>query len=350
MKFSIFTLLLFIFISCSNEKNENANNSIIVLTPTKNNSINEQLLSADHYVTTNSFLLIIEEDLEDGKFKFFDTDKNFELKHEFGKSGDGPNEFTNFISQPIQNISSNELSIYDWSSKKLRPYKIDATTSDFKTTLSKEFTLPPQFMIAQQAAFINDSTIITVSGSSDGLVTFLNTNSGVTSYFNEIEHNISAIENNRSRRAHFDSYVSINYSDKLIAVAPRYLPELYIIDFEGNIVHQYTLEPEFKVNPNFNQYNDKAYFRDVTSSENYIYAMFYGKSHTELEEIIENVDVKDISFTKVMVFDWSGNLVKTYQLNGGVYPYISVDKNDSKIYTNNSLSAENSGIVIFDLE
>lgn len=350
MKYVLILLTPIVFLSCVGVEKENTPNSIIELNPQQNVAINEQLLSADHFSVIGSSLLIIEEKLEDGKFKFFSTDGKLELKYEFGKSGDGPNEFTNFISQPIQNISSNELSIYDWSSKKLRSYKIDATTSVFKTTLSKEFTLPPQFMIAQQAAFINDSTIITVSGSSDGLVTFLNTNSGVTSYFNEIEHNISAIENNRSRRAHFDSYVSINYSDKLIAVAPRYLPELYIIDFEGNIVHQYTLEPEFKVNPSFNQYNDKAYFRDVTSSENYIYAMFYGKSHTELEEIIENVDVKDMSFIKVMVFDWSGNLVKTSLLNGGLYPYISVDKNDSKIYTNNSLSADNSGIVIFDLE
>lgn len=350
MKYVLILITAVICLSCTSEKKETTPNSIIELNPQQNIAINEQLLSADHFTVIGSSLLIIEEKLEEGKFKFFSADEKLEPKHEFGKQGSGPNEFTNFIAQPIQNISSNSVSIYDWSAKKLRSFSINTNTADFTITNTKEFTLPPQFMIAQQATFLNDSTIITVSGSSDGFVSFFNTNTGLTSYFNDLNYNISAIEDNRSSRAHYDSFVSINHSEKLIAVAPRYLPTIYIIDFEGNVVHRHSLNPDFKVNPNFDEYNDKAYFRDVTSSKNYIYAMYYGKSHNEIEEIVDNENPENYNFTKVMVFDWTGNLVKTYQLNGGLYPYISVDKNDSKIYTTNPFSKDNSGIVIFDLK
>lgn len=343
-------LCILTMISCIDNTGINSDSSHIILHPEAESRIDKEVLDPSHFSIQDSILVVIEEDLENNKFKLFSINENHNLLTSFGNQGNGPNEFSGSITQPISDASNQSLTIFDWINKRLQLFELKKNKEIFIINKIEEYILPPSLLLAQKAGFINDSTVITVGGSSNGWVSFVNTKSDLINYFDYDKYEISKVDNPRKRSYFYDSNVSINSTKKLIAVAPRFVPELYIIDFEGNLLSENPLKLNFTLDTDADIEEVTSYFQGITSSEKYIFASYYGKSISEVDDIIENNQHQEIDITEIKVFDWNGDYIKTYRLVGGIYPQIAVDKLNTKLYSINPITSDTSGIVYFNLE
>ncbi|MDR9419958.1 BF3164 family lipoprotein [Gracilimonas sp.] len=208
------------------------------------------------------------------------------------------------------------------------------------------YILPPQLMLSQNAAFINDTTIISSGGLTKGLVAFTNTNSDKSEYINPLKYDLEEL-NEKEKGYLFESVVAVNADKKLIAIAPRFVPELFIINFDGELISSYALPENFDLNQFDDIANKKGIFYGVAATDEYIYVAHVGKTLNEMSAIIEEEDYNDVNFTNLYLFDWEGEFIESYQLLGGSYRSIYVDEVNNRVF---SLDLLTSSIVYIELE
>ncbi len=362
MKFKIFTIhslsdivlktcliliaVIIVGVACTDEKPKISYNYTKSLEPHEVIVKGAEVLQPTGFDVLNSGLLIIESRLDSNKFKIFDLD-NYQLMTSFGKGGNGPDEFSQIIQPFVSTTRKDRVQIFDWSNKRIDRYNIGYEMNQLTYSKSGEFTLPPQLMLSQKSLFINDTTIISSGGLTNGLISFTNTNNDSSEYFNPLNYDLDKLEV-REKGYLFESDIAVNFKKKLIAIAPRFIPVLYITNFEGEQITSHTLmdTEDFDLNKFDDIVNKKGVFYGVSVSDDYIYAAYVGKTLTEMDAIIDNNDYNDINFTKLYMFNWEGEFLKSYKLLGGSYRSFSIDETNNRIYSLDLLSLD---IVYFEM-
>ncbi|MCC5914578.1 MAG: hypothetical protein JJU46_09415 [Balneolaceae bacterium] len=347
--YSIFLLLL--VLSCSKVDDTNQTNfeAVKQLHPTTINVSGTELLVPSGLDVLESGLLIIERGQYTNKFKFFDFDQ-YQLIGAFGTSGRGPDEYSESIPQPVSTTITDNVQLYDWVKKRIQVYDISVNDHDEEVIQTKinEYVLPPELMLSQYSAFINDSTVVSSGGLSGGYISFTNVTTDQTDYFNPLDYDLSDY-GHREKSYLFESLFAVNNEKKLIAVASKYMPELHIVTFEGDIVAKTNLPIDVDLTKLTDIENMTVNFYGVTSSSQYIYASYVGKSMNEMSVILDSTEFQDIDLIQLYKFDWDGNFIDSFILTGGLYRYLSIDEANRRLYSINTISP-NYEVVYFEME
>lgn len=341
----ILTSVILISLSCANEEPKISYDATKSLEPYEVNVQGAEIMNPTGFVVTDYVLMIEENKQDSNKFKFFDLD-NYRFVASFGKGGNGPDEFSRIIQPYVSTTCKDRIQIFDWSNKRLDIYDVNDSGHEMSYSKSIEYTLPPQLMLSQASAFINDSTIITSSGLVNGLLAFTNINNDESTYFNPFNYDLSNF-NAREKRYLFESDIAVNNEDKLIAIAPRFIPHLYIINFEGEQITKHVISEAFDLNNLKDIGNKKGIFYGVAATNEHVFAAYVGKSLNEMDVLIDSKDDADIKFTYLYKFNWEGEFLNSYQLLGGSCRSFSIDEANKKIYSQDLLTSK---IVYFEMD
>lgn len=307
-----------------------------ILPPENTELQGKELLNPWAISIVDSVLIVIENGVSRDIITSFSL-KNCKIIFSFGSRGRGPNEFSEIIQQPVSVVGKEitSIQIFDWVNKRLDEYLID-TINDVANEPLRRYILPPELMLVQRAAFLNDTTVIAMGDIYNNFLAFANTNTDEVSYINfyPIKDN-----NNYSNRDVADIYLgdfAINYKQNLIAVASKFIPEILIIDFDGKVIKKITIS-EYDLGKIIKKPDDDRIiqFHDITVTEEYIYAVHIGKSYSELEKILENnaSSQTPVYISEIHIYDWNGKPINKIALKGGYYPFIEIDKQNNRIFS-----------------
>lgn len=343
--------LLFLVISCSKVDDTNQTNfeAVKQLHPTTINVSGTELLVPSGLDVLESGLLIIERQQYTNKFKFFEFDQ-YHLMGAFGTSGGGPDEYSESIPQPVSTTITDKVQLYDWVKKRIQVYDISVNDHDGEVVQTKinEYVLPPELMLSNYSAFINDSTVVSSGGLSGGYISFTNVTTDQTDYFNPLDYDLSEY-GHRQKSYLFESYFAVNNENELIAVASKFMPELHIVTFEGDIVAKTNLPTDVDLTKLTDIENMTVNFYGVATSDQYIYASYIGKTMSEMDAVLESTDFQDVDLIQLYKFDWDGNFIESFILTGGLYRYLSIDEANRRLYSINTISP-NYEVVYFEME
>lgn len=350
----LFLSAALLVLSCS--ESENNSDEITrykseLIKPKKANFTNSRgYLNPSSIAILDSTLVLIEDEVESDFITLYSLSENSVLQS-FGKRGRGPGEFSYIIGDPVFNANE-DLSLYDFVSKRLRKFELDKLITDPTKAPKVDYVLPPELLFAQNAAFVDDDYIIAIGGMKDGLIALVNIQNDSLIYIDPFLLD----KGKYTDRTLFDLSLgefSISARRKSVVSMSLYVPEILIIDFNGDITRRIKLE-----NYDIDQIaqagaEDRViYYHDIKVTEDYIFASFIGKSSTQLGEVLGQIQATEEGngfepLSEVHIYDWEGNFIKKMVLEGGFYPYLSIDSRRNRIYAINH-SSPSLDIVYFE--
>jgi hypothetical protein len=261
----------------------------------------------------------------------------------FAKLGDGPDEWgaIRVNGQKIKKNGTDYLVVNDGFKNRIKLLNLNKLINDSIENYDYTFQIESRHGLSQSVFFINDSTVISTSGVDSwehGRLKFYNLKqnlSWVTTLFPILEDaNLSPYE----QYMLYFSYIHFNPQLGLIASSMDAFDRIDIFNLEGELVNSFKGEPDTHLTKNKNLTSNggippyPVYYKYSTASDRFIYGLYYNQLNTE----IEKVEVK----TKIRVFDWEGNWIKTFTVdeylsNIEVYEddsyIIGIDKVNEKI-------------------
>lgn len=336
MKYCIYSVLLIISASACGERSEDVRYESIKLA-SDNLIIDDEILNPTSIIIVDDLLFIYEGGITDSIFKLIHIGTN-ELIHSFGVIGDGPGEYSDNISMPVKTYGDkSELSLYDWLKKQVHRFQIQPYEDDFGRI---SYVLPPELIMAQRAAFINDTIIVASGGMAKGAIAFININTDEVTYFNPytLDDKVYAM---RDLMQLYRSDFTINFINNRIAVSSFYLPQIYILDHAGNLIT--TINENDKntselLNSDFDTL--PIHIHDIASTEHYFYTVNIGVSTNQLLSYYDADAIPD-SLTEIRKYDWNGQLQQKFTLDKGFHPFITIDADNNRILTIDRFSSSN---------
>jgi hypothetical protein len=297
-----------------------------------------KILSPSSMSIVDSTLFFVERGVSTDIISYFSLE-DFTSLGSFGKRGRGPNEFSQIIqhSVSVYNSKNNSIQLFDWVNKRISFFDI-STLINAKPTPDREYTLPPELMLAQRAAFLDDTTVVASGGIFEGVLAFADVRSDEVTYIDP--YNIDSEEHNqRVISSIYKGEFSINYDRGLIAFASNVIPEILLFDFSGKLVHRIAYN-DYDLQEIITSDGDKRdiYFQDINATSSNIYATYIGKNFAQLEKSMNSEDTGNTISTRVIAFNWDGNISKKYNLEDGYFPFIEVDENHDRLFSINRFS------------
>lgn len=324
MRYIVFVITCFLFYSCTEKKDPGHVPSSVdpVMSEIE---LPEEILNPEFVLKSTNRILIYESGLEESIFKILDAN-DMNLVTSFGQVGEGPNEFSSIISQPIRDNSSRFVSIYDWQRKRL--HRIDLAANHYEPNY---VVFPPELMLVQRAAYFGDNYGIVSGGLSGGMIGRFNTLTKKLNYFNPF--NIDDYEvGKRDWYELLGSEFTINHQEGRIVLSSKYIPEVFIVDSDLNLIKSIKIKDyDLQDIINKNTQDRKNYYHSFSATNNYFYGIYLDLSISELQTLAE--EGFDNYSTQIHVYDWDGNLVKKINLKNSFYPFIEVSEDDKTIYT-----------------
>ena len=141
------------------------------------------------------------------------------------------------------------------------------------------------------------------------------------------------VKNNRTSKILPESFylasISYNIEKSLIVEAMNWLPQINIINFDNNQIKGFLLDEHGNYDIFESDMSDaKYYYHRVVSTNNYIYALWCGKT---VEETLRG----GISFDTIHVFNWNGEFKYKLKLDHLVSS-ISIDASHKYLYALNT--------------
>lgn len=340
---SCFLFLLPVFIilpGCSDNKNGPKDGEAVHTAESESvQGLTNRWLYPTGFGATDTHLIVLEPDASGEMVKIL-SQGDFTLKHSFGTEGEGPGEFSTFLKNPVSVTGSRHFSLFDWSRKKI--WHIDPEQGWEKGADNEPLSaqLPPELMLAQKAAFLNDSTIVSSGAPGGGFLSFTHIPSGEVSFFNPLELQAESM-GMRTQMYYFESDIAIHFGKKRIAVAPQHLPEIFIVDFTGELLHRHSYS---EYNPEAvaaQESTDRTVFSsNLSAGDEHFYMAGTGLSNAELDMEMDKVQPDELLVSEVKRFTWEGVPAGSMQLKGGFYPFISVLEVQNSILSLDRLSQE----------
>lgn len=337
-KYSLICILL-IFTSCHQQNG----NKVVSIVPLKHQVLlnsDEILIAYPKLLTVTDSLILLCDSKTDSLFHLVDR-RNKKVKS-FGKRGNGPNEFlfpTSLYHYPegdsLCMMDSNKRSLYS-----LR-FVSDKTPKFFRILNDKEtfhcIVLPMSKHRYISSGVYNDARFYLLDETGnviDQYETF--------PYRDEKEQQISKVVLSQA----YDGNMTSDTEGERFAVACYNAKMIAFYKIENNkIVLVKEVNDEY---PDY-KYSDKHYqgisryaltgYISVTASNNYVYALYSGKSYGE------HGDLSSVG-TSIWVYDWMGILVSQLELDVPV-SMIQVLEDDKSLYA--IVSTPEPEIVKFDL-
>lgn len=278
-------------------------------------------------------LLIVSEATNDYLLYFYNIN-NGELLNKIARVGKGPNEFLSPISIALS--QDGNLDIYSRRQFKFFKYHLQADLS------LKEKSLPVQFSSDNQMVYSIENGFMAFGLYGKGRFCISNIRGQDFRYFGDYPD--IAIENSAGRRMKVDDNTMAMLFQSKVAIKSDY-SGFAVVNSNVGIVEGYRLDDSigFKLNT-FSisnsvklkstssgnritaQLSDKSPrgFLDVASTEDYIYALYSGRS-------VKEYPYQTHLGTTLMVFDWDINPIVKYSLDEAVR-CIAIDSTKKRIY------------------
>jgi WD40 repeat protein len=320
---SLILLMLLSVMSCGN-KEESAKTKLYHSTVRLDN---EHIGKGGDIISCNEGIIGIEEASSLAPLYKIDTTKNKRIA--FGVRGQGPDDFLH--PYPLQYISEDIFGVYDMLMNTYKEIIIPKQDDETVRIVSNVKMEKRPYRVMKTAY----NQYLGLSGT-EGLFCLMDeTGREIRVFFeypcrNEDERSIK----NHIRATAYQGILASDPDGKKCVYAP----------LDGEIIHFYEIRKDDvqvikkieKVFPTYspdenggsmaNKENVVGYI-SVTATGNYVYALYCGKTW---EELLKNGSV-GLHSNEVRVFDWKGNLLKTYSLDVPCR-YISASKDDKKLW------------------
>ncbi len=329
----LIVVILIVIFSC--ERSQSSHNSEVEFTSSYN-LIGELSTEIPILSKGNVNLLVIDTFLvvqrrEEQFFQIYST-LSYKKLGDFGKSGDGPNEFIQpYLSKQTGFSSENypEITIYDHGLNRVTQANIHQLIEGNEQTSGENLD---EFNHIIRHFYYKNQDFLMVNIEEGGRFSLYDYHSGSAKtipYLPKIDFKIP----DDLRYAVYRSAVVVNENKCLIAAAPLLLGQLDFFDLDGNYKRSTYFESTNRLKNNIENagpmgiWKSKMYIADMDAKGDYIYGLSYDHPY----EDSLNPDIPTNS--KILVFDWDGHPVKELELEDGRYiQSFAVDEKNNRIY------------------
>lgn len=267
-------------------------------------------------------------------FSLFKVDQDsYSHIYDFGKIGDGPNEFENEVYYTNQFYNSNgglKIWVYEMNKTKYSLINITKTVEEEKVILDKEIRIKPGLSY-QNLFFINKNKIV---GNSDNLslkmkrLTFYNPNLDTISKTIELNTEIKNLKKNDlnyTQQSYNPIFLNIlrysNTKQKLVSAMVS-MDKIDVFDTEG-VLEKSILDTDNEIKEVKDyESNPKTFYADMVLTEDYIYTLYSG-------DLTSDYYGKSLP-TKIKVYDWVYDLKAIFNVEESLN-FISVDEENAEI-------------------
>lgn len=325
------SFLLVITYSCSN-----SNSSIeeVKLPAAKNIHASSKSLDTELLAPGKIFIhgdkLIVFEQLPTDMFKVFSIPS---LKHlySFGNNGGGPEEFTSIGNDNIISIDGEYIEIYDMGKIKYLQISDSAAHKVKETSIAISDSKSPINRLRK----LNDENYYfdhVFEENQQEEFTCFNIVSKTQSYFS----NYPKWKNIDSPHDKYRAYLKsscYNAANNKMAIFYFNFPAMKILDGKGNFIKEIYFRDEESF-PTYEHGDDNViYFSEPLATNNFIYALWIGKTKSSVGNDIENFK------PEILVFNWDGDILGRYQLDKPAITF-TVSERLNKIYCTSFLEPE----------
>ncbi|WP_209332922.1 BF3164 family lipoprotein [Lunatimonas salinarum] len=302
------------------------------------------MLNPNAILWTGKYLVVGERKALDYHLHFVDPEREILIKT-MGKDGMGPGEIVAAY-QLQRGKSVNEWWVYDHSQKLMALFDLETTGELYR----KAFRQPQNMYLAIDMRWSSDYSIMCQLADGDDKFVLYDTLGNQLSTFGKWSHMLenrelppnvikSVHQGNSSISPDYKKYVQVGLLRDYIEILDVSSgtitsirgPEQTMPDFEVDYSAGY---PMAKLTDRSRPY----YYTSVVAEEEYIYALYFGKS---VDLFFQEGELS----REIFVFDYEGNLVKTYTLDHALFS-LAVDEENKRFFGISSDKDPN--VVIFD--
>lgn len=302
------------------------------------------LINPESILWTGKYLVVGEGKTLDYFLHVVDPTRETLIKT-FGKDGFGPGEITTAY-QLEKGKSVNEVWVYDHTQKLIALFDLESQDELYH----KAFRQPQNMYLATDIRWFSDEVLICrLADGDDKYVLYDTLGNQLTTYgtWSQLIADPS-LPPNVVKSVH-QGRTSFNPAHKKYVLGGRFRDFIEILDLSsGKIISTRGPEhiiPEFVVDYSAGypmaQFTDRSlssYYMDILAGDEFIYALYFGKS---ADLFFENGELSK----EIFVFDYAGKLVKTYTLDHSLVS-LAVDEENKRFFGISSDKDPN--VVIFD--
>jgi hypothetical protein len=352
----IFVPIVFILLfSCGNQEEDSQDSDYIIRTfnledvpapdTLRGKKLNlTDLINPESILWTGKYLVVGEGKTLDYFLHVVDPKRETLIKA-FGKDGFGPGEITTAY-QLEKGKSVNEIWVYDHTQKLIALFDLESPDELYQ----KAFRQPQNMYLATDIRWFSDEVLICrLADGDDKYVLYDTLGNQLTTYgtWSQLIADPS-LPPNVVKSVH-QGRTSFNPAQKKYVLGGLFRDFIEILDLSsGKIIS--TRGPEHNI-PAFvvdysagypmAQFTDRSlssYYMDILAGDEFIYALYFGKS---ADLFYENGELSK----EIFVFDYAGKLVKTYTLDHSLVS-LAVDEKNKRFFGISSDKDPN--VVIFD--
>ena len=306
----------------------------IRLTRNFEQDLNKRLIEPYFCDVSDTILVVTENKLENTQFKFFSTVSG-KFLGSYGKKGEGPGEISYLPTMIHQDFIKNEGLIFlDWGKKRISKIRVESMLERVDFIPQQYYVLHSDLIFAQRVMYLNASTVVGFGGVRQGRLYVSNIRTDETTFTEFIPDPGFTVSERNIGYAYF-GYFSISSANKRIVTTSRYFNQLEIYDYNLNLLSVIRNENEFEIQIDTKglvNENSRVYYNDIDVSDNYIYALYVNVNVNEtLNEMLNDDEVEE---SEIHVFDWDGNFLMRYILEG-YYESFTIDERNNRFYAVN---------------
>jgi len=287
----------------------------------------QDLLRPDMFCVIDSVIVIYDNNKGSNHLFYAFNLTTGELYSEFGLIGSGPEDY-NFPVQMFFNETTNEIRIIDRNYSKMYCYRLSDIIKGGGIKTASQMKIPKE---ASRAVFQNDSTGYCLGSFSKGMIGKIK-NGIIENYFLDFPDIKDEILNPNQKFGLFQGDIIMNRDKTKLVYSSARCDLIKIISIENNAVKEVMTQNTYV--PKYRK-RDGNYFSilpessngyiSVTESEDYIFALFSGRSENEYGD--------SHYFGNILhIFDWDGKMIKKIMLDKDAWQ-IHIDRKSDKLYT-----------------
>jgi hypothetical protein len=327
LKQCFWVILSFAFLSCSNET---VNQNEFQKFPITSNFESETFIIPPVFYEPTTLLLIgtkivVVDNKSEFIFHIFDA-KDFSYNGSYIRRGRGPNEEQEFFNPNMRKIRGNAIIYQTPSSIKT----VEFTTLQDSVFIGKTFELFENIINFQRVFMVGN--IFYGYSANLGLSSEFHGYDSITKSIFEFGAELGPyIEEGASPELE-NKRVTVKPDESLFAASYLYFPIIRIFNSTDGLVKRdiryvqdFVFPDAMMIDNPTTEQEDSIYFyyTIVNSTQNYIYALYYGKTIAETDRSIDRSNT-------IHVYDWYGNPVKEIILDREVFSF-DVSEDDSFI-------------------
>ncbi|RBW59557.1 hypothetical protein DS884_07425 [Tenacibaculum sp. E3R01] len=266
-------------------------------------------------------------------FSIFKNDDEHTPIHNFGKIGDGPNEFEEsvyYTSQYTTDSDGIKLWVYEMNRNKFSQINLTKSIDTKSIVISQSIRLKPGLSF-KELYFINDNNIV---GNQDNLTLKMNRLKFYNPLNNSITKNVELLTKIDNPKKNDINYTQQNYNtlflstmrynkkqNKLVSAMVS-MDKIDVFNTNGTFIKSIdNIKTPIK---DIEEYNRKAkiFNADLFLTDKYIYALYSGDSMSDYFE--------KSSPTRIKIYDWNYNLKHVLSTNESLN-FITVDQENKTI-------------------